>query len=45
MSKSRRLEQNVDLAVVYWIVEDFDTAYDATDEDEYWREKYFKNVG
>ena len=25
--------------------EDFDTAYDAADKDEYWREKYFKNVG
>jgi hypothetical protein len=24
---------------------EFDTAYDAADEDEYWREKCFKNVG
>lgn len=32
-------------SVAETLKEDFDTAYDATDEDEYWREKCFKNVG
>lgn len=32
-------------SVAETLKEDFDTAYDAAEEDEYWREKYFKNVG
>ncbi len=32
-------------SVAETLKEDFDTAYDSADEDEYWREKYFKNVG
>ena len=32
-------------SVAETLKEDFDTAYDAADEDEYWRQKYFKNVG
>lgn len=32
-------------SVAETLKEDFDTAYDAADEEPWWREKYFKNVG
>lgn len=32
-------------SVTETLKEEFDTAYDSADEEPWWREKYFKNVG